>query len=280
MVNRILEQQQPLCATLIEIRKPELMPTDTEISTMEAFVDVMKPIVEITEKIGGEKQVTFSAVRPLIYKLLTKYLCIAPEDSHVKKQIKKTVKADLENRYQDPQVEEVMNKACFLDPRFKSLSFLPEVERRYITSLVEEETGELRQAACEDVAESTSTESEPQKKKSKKGLFSLLEDLMDSPSLASDNPQEAAKKEIQQYLTLDASSADNPIDPVKWWKTYCVQLPFLSSLARKYLCIPATSVPSERAFSVSGNIITSKRSCLHPENAEMLTFLAHNLKNS
>ena len=49
---------------------------------------------------------------------------------------------------------------------------------------------------------------------------------MDSPSLASDNPQEVAKKEIQQYLTLDASSADNPIDPVKWWKTYCVQLPF------------------------------------------------------
>ena len=172
-----------------------------------------------------------------------------------------------------------MNKACFLDPQFKSLSFLPEVERRYIASLVEEEAGELRQAACEDVAESTSTESEPQKKKSKKGLFSLLEYLMNSPSLASDNPQEAAKKEIQQYLTLDASSADNSIDPVKWWKTYCVQLPFLSSLARKYLCIPATSVPSERAFSVSGNIITSKRSCLHPENAEMLTFLAHNLKN-
>ena len=91
---------------------------------------------------------------------------------------------------------------------------------------MEEEAGELRQAACEDVAESTSTESEPQKKKSKKGLFSLLEDLMDSPSLASNNPQEAAKKAIQQYLTLDASSADNSIDPVKWWKTYCVQLPF------------------------------------------------------
>ena len=61
---------------------------------------------------------------------------------------------------------------------------------------MEEVAGELRQAACEDVAESTSTEREPQKRKSKKGLFSLLQDLMDSPSLASDNPQEAAKKEI------------------------------------------------------------------------------------
>ena len=71
MVNRILEQQQPLCAALIEIRKPELMPTDTKISTKEAFVDVMKPIVEIT---GGEKQVTLFAVRSLVYKLLTYYL--------------------------------------------------------------------------------------------------------------------------------------------------------------------------------------------------------------
>ena len=92
MVNRILEHQQPLCVTFIEIRKPELMPTDTEISTMEAFVDVIKPIVEITEKIGDEKQVTFSAVRPLIYKLLTKYLCIAPEDSHVKCKLKRQLK--------------------------------------------------------------------------------------------------------------------------------------------------------------------------------------------
>jgi len=274
MVNRILEQQQPLCATLIEIRKPELMPTDTEISTMEAFVEVMKPIVEITEKVGGEKQVTLSAVRPLIYKLLGKYLHADPQDSRVKKEIKKAVKTDLENRYQDPQVEELLNKACFLDPRFKSLSFLPEVERRFIRSLLEEEAAELRQ----DNTWSSATESAPQQKKPKKGLFSLLEDLMDSTSETSDDPQEAAKKEIQQYLTLDAT--DNPTDPVKWWKRYSVQLPLLSSLARKYLCIPATSVPSERAFSVSGNIITSKRSCLHPENAEMLTFLASNFKKT
>ena len=222
MINRILEQQQPLCATLIEIRKPELMPTDTKISTMEAFVDVMKPIVEITEKIGGEKQVTLSAVRPLIYKLLTKYLQVTSEDSRVKKEIKKVVKTDLENRYQDPQVEEVLNKACFLDPRFKSLSFLPEAERRFIRSLVEEEAVELSQAGSEDASESTITECGPQKKKPKKGLYSLLEDLMDSPSVTSDNPQETAKKETQQYLILDATSSDNPIDPVKWWKTYSV----------------------------------------------------------
>jgi len=138
----------------------------------------------------------------------------------------------------------------------------------------------LRQVASENTTESSVTESGPQRKKSKKGLFSQLEDLMDSPTDLSDDPQEVAKKEIQQYLTLDFTATENPIDPVKWWKTYSVQLPFLSLLARKNLCIPATSVSSERVFSVSGNIITSKRSCLLLENAEMLSFLSYNLKKN
>jgi len=58
----------------------------------------------------------------------------------------------------------------------------------------------LRQVASENTTESSATESGPQRKKSKKGLFSLLENLMDLPTDVSDNPQEAAKKEIQQYL--------------------------------------------------------------------------------
>ena len=51
---------------------------------------------------------------------------------------------------------------------------------------IEKETAELRQAANENTTESSATESGPQRKKSKKGLFSLLEDLMDSPSIISD----------------------------------------------------------------------------------------------
>ena len=48
-------------------------------------------------------------------------------------------------------------------------------------------------------------------------------------------------------------------------------------MARKYLCIPATLVPSERAFSTAGNIVNAKRSCLLPKNTNILTFLAQNL---
>ena len=50
------------------------MPTDTEVSTMGAFVEVLKPIVDITEAIGGEKLVTISTIKPLLHKLLLMHL--------------------------------------------------------------------------------------------------------------------------------------------------------------------------------------------------------------
>ena len=65
MAERILSQQQPICATLIELRKGELMPTDAEFKTLEYFVEVMKPFVEITE---AKKWVTISTFTPLLYK--------------------------------------------------------------------------------------------------------------------------------------------------------------------------------------------------------------------
>ena len=52
MLQGILEQQQPLCATLHELRRPDLMPTDAKITAMEIIVEVMEPIAQITEIMG------------------------------------------------------------------------------------------------------------------------------------------------------------------------------------------------------------------------------------
>ena len=50
--------------TVIEIQKSELMLSDSEISVMQAFLIVMKPIVEMTEVVFGEKWVTPSTLKP------------------------------------------------------------------------------------------------------------------------------------------------------------------------------------------------------------------------
>ena len=49
------------------------------------------------------------------------------------------------------------------------------------------------------------------------------------------------------------------VDPIEWWHTYESRFPTLSVMARDYLAIPATSVPSEYCFSIAGNILTKRR---------------------
>jgi hypothetical protein len=52
-----------------------------------------------------------------------------------------------------------------------------------------------------------------------------------------------------------------------------VKFPFLSHLAQRLLCIPATSAPSERVFSNAGLIIAKDHARLAPEMAGELIFL-------
>ena len=277
MMERILQQQQPLCATLIEIRQSDLIPTDAEISNMEGFVEAMQPFAEITKVMGKEKQVSFSAVRLFLYKLLSIHLIEKASDSSVTKQIKQVVKSDLENCYCDPHLMMLLNKTCLLDPRFKSLSFLSEEDRKGVLLSVEKEAAHIKTEMISCKEENAADGPGPSKKKAKQesNFLSLLADVLDNDTTYADiSPQEAANKEIQKYLFIDANREENP---TRWWKSYCTQLPLLSTMARKYLCIPATSVPSERAFSTVGNIVNAKRSCLLPGNTNMLTFLAQNL---
>ena len=136
-----------LCAALIEFRKTDLIPSDREISTMEIFLEVFKPIVEITEAIGGEKLVIISTIKPLLHKLLSKHLTEKPSDDNFTKTLKSIIFTDLNGRYDTTEVKKLLNKACLLDPHFKALSFLPKTEKNDIISNVEEETLEMIMAS-------------------------------------------------------------------------------------------------------------------------------------
>lgn len=65
--------------------------------------------------------------------------------------------------------------------------------------------------------------------------------------------------------------------PLQWWRENAQRYPLLSTLAKSYLSVPATSVPSERVFSCAGDIVNAQRSQLLPQNVDMLIFLKKNL---
>ena len=91
------------------------------------------------------------------------------------------------------------------------------------------------------------------------------------------NEYEIAQAELTMYkaapmlpLQKEDRSYNNPLE---WWKSNAKRFPLLSELAIRYLCIPATSAPSERVFSSAGLTIAKERSRLDPTSAKELVFL-------
>lgn len=61
---------------------------------------------------------------------------------------------------------------------------------------------------------------------------------------------------LQEYRKTDKSDATDPLD---WWRAHAKGLEPLDMVARWLLCIPATSVESERTFSLAGRLVSPLR---------------------
>lgn len=67
-------------------------------------------------------------------------------------------------------------------------------------------------------------------------------------------------------------------DVLGFWRNQKDRFQLLSPIARKWLGAVATSVPSERCFSVSGGTVTKKRNKLSSDHVDDLVFLHDNLR--
>lgn len=118
---------------------------------------------------------------------------------------------------------------------------------------------------------------EPPPTKKRKLLTFLQKSSATSEESGSLTQEERLKKELEAYLLCPKLSISSHTSVLEWWKTNENNYPNLATLARKYLCICATSCPSERTFSTSGNIVTAKRAITKPDKINMLVFLAKNM---
>lgn len=279
MLQRLLEQEKPVCQVLGTDPKTahlKLRWQDTEV--MEAVVAALGPVADFTDILSAEKRVTASCLRPLLNHLCTEALVEAEGDTTLKIDIQNKIKQYMNEKYEDESTREMINLASCLDPRFM-MNYFSEDEIAVVQHKIVNE-GKLvarrmdESAAVVDITteEATVTLETPINKKRK--LVDILSKVSTSRSQCVNN-EERTQDELARYLQMP--SPDMKSNPLDWWKVHQTQFPILSTLAKKYLSVCATSCASERVFSAGGNIVTPYRSCLKPDKVDKLVFLAQNL---
>ncbi|XP_056116473.1 E3 SUMO-protein ligase ZBED1-like [Rhinichthys klamathensis goyatoka] len=287
MLERFLEQQPAISAALLspDVRRNEkdlCSLKEEDITDAEDVVRALKPMKTATQVMSEEKCPTLSVIAPL-HALLLKEMTSLPEDSRVVKDMKDEIKKNLSTRYVNQK--DMLYVASAIDPRFKALPFLNEEERdrtfsRLQTEAVygmEEDPYNQDDAADEVDGVEEEVEPQPPAPKQSSALESLLGEAYRPQQEVGPQKTKAAEAEdeIKRYKARrPAGLQDNPLI---WWRENEKEYPLLARMAKRYLCVPGTSVTSERVFSTAGDIITAKRSCLTPGHVNELLFLQKNL---
>jgi hypothetical protein len=181
--------------------------------------------------------------------------------------------------------------AAFLDPRHKDLRVFGDGDKNKIYNEVNRR--------CELIAAAAPPQQPPPQRAAaggggrprprKRDLYALFDDDgIDLPAAAAapaGGVEGPIDREIRDYKALPVLTRTRIIgagpnageirvnNPLDWWKDRSHEFPILATLARRVLCIPATSAPSERLFSHAGLTIANDRARLLPQNAAELIYL-------
>lgn len=242
-----------------------------DIDLLKQITEFLKPFKTASDELEGDINPTIHKV--LLYKVvlekhINKY-CNLEEDmfnsSDELNSISITQKLGIRAREMFKKkfiINRTHEVACFLWPNFKKLKMVSdESERKRIMNNVKLELLKIEIEQKEEYTETESIEN-PALNSSQ---FSEWED--DVPL-----PKQSYEQEIDNYLTCFVGK-NIDIDILNFWKSQNEKFPLLSRLARRTLCIPASSASSERVFSVAGRIIEERRSRLKGETVDSLIFL-------
>ncbi|XP_047222620.1 E3 SUMO-protein ligase ZBED1-like [Girardinichthys multiradiatus] len=190
-------------------------------------------------------------------------------------------------RYGDERIRQFLDESIALDPRFK-MKVRDEVWTRIEKELIRRTSQQAQQMKQE--LEGTAGDHDDNSSDEdcgaavttlKKPKLSALEELFADEDMVVEIRQENSfsttekiQEEIQRYRGLPSTLTS--VNPVTWWWNVRDTMPMLSNLATRYLCVQASSTPSERTFSTARDTISRERVCLSPEKADMLSFLKKN----
>jgi hypothetical protein len=103
----------------------------------------------------------------------------------------------------------------------------------------------------------------------------VIHNFLNKCGVVSGINQTSSKKSltIQQELAKLSSIPKDDYQFDSFWQEHGKALPKLATVARKYLCISSSSVPSESTFSTSNYVLRKNRLALSSKNVKYTMFL-------
>ena len=266
MMERILQQKQAITTVLCLLDRKDLLLDTQDFDALKEAIQVLNPFEAATRELSGEKHVSVSKVIPLSRNL--QHLISGMSTVVLTKQMQDSLVTSLRRRFLSVETVHACAAATILDPRFKKLAFTTAQAIDQVSRRLQSEISEL-----DSPQSSPDTEEAETPMQCGTGLWELF-DVRVAQAMSSRTSSTEAIVETDQYFK--EKNISRSADAIEWWKNKAVQYRKMAVLAKKYLAIPATSVPSERVFSKAGELVSAKRSRLKPKNVDMMLFLNKN----
>ena len=278
MMQSLMDKMTAVTLVLGNNNKSHLILNHNDKSSICCIIKLLKPFKECGEKLSSESNVTISLIIPLFDKL-KKHLSANAIDTTLIKDMKTKMLAKLKTRY-TPEQMKILKTCTLLDIRNKSCNYVAnhfdqlEKDVKEILGNHEESQQEIPATQGQELHNLSSFDGNASNEKS---IFAFEDDVIDESLFIE---SDTLKNEIRHYRSL-AMSADvkDKINVLEWWKGNKAFFPCLFRAAQAYLHIPATSVPSERIFSLAGYIVCDRRSKILATNVNKSIFLKKNEKH-
>ncbi|XP_034146796.1 zinc finger BED domain-containing protein 4-like [Esox lucius] len=121
MMERVLEQEKAITHVLSADKKTRhLAPNYQDIDVFECIMAALKPLQEFTDALSGEAYVSVLYLKPVLHLFKTEVLKSNEGEAQLTRDIKMRVVDYLFDKYTNPETDELLTMATFLDPRFKN----------------------------------------------------------------------------------------------------------------------------------------------------------------
>ena len=267
MFERIVEQHQAITTALCLSSRNDLCLSAADVKLLVESLSVLRSFEAATREISADQYVSISKAIPLARSLQHLTAGSSRETS-----LGSELSAQMRRRYTAIERAHLLALSTLMDPRMKKMAFSNREAARQGEQWIIQEAKDLIAQEATTGAQNENTQSHDEQ--SPPGLW----DLFDQKVVDSQFTRSSASKatvEVQTYFGEEVLPRLE--DPLTWWKIHEKRFNLLSQLAKKYLCVPGTSVPSERLFSKAGELVSIRRNRLKAKNVDMMLFLNKNM---